>query len=99
MATVKITVGEVGARANNDNVMIYLGDTTSTETVTSSATSVQATLTASRTTVAMIYADSDLMVLTGENPTASATAGMFCPAGMLAYVAVQGGHKIAVIDA
>ncbi|WP_386681856.1 hypothetical protein [Loktanella sp. R86503] len=99
MATVKITAGEVGARANNDNVMIYLGDTTSTETVTSSATSVQAALVAGRGCVAVIYCDTPLMVLSGENPTATATAGTYCPAGMQTYIAVQKGHKIAVIDA
>jgi hypothetical protein len=38
-------------------------------------------------------------VLSGNNPTATATNGIFCPGGVPVYIAPQSGEKIAVIDA
>ena len=99
MATVYLTVGEVGARANQDNVMIYLGDRVSSEVVTSSATSAQATFTATRGEVVKVYCDTPIYITSGPNPVASASNSLFVPGGAAEFISMQDGHKVAVIDA
>ena len=99
MATVYLTVGEVGARANQGNVMVYLGDRVKSEIVTSSAASAQATFTANRGDVARVYCETPIYITSGPSPTATATNGLFVPGGVPEFIALQAGHTVAVIDA
>ena len=99
MASVYVTFGTVGARANFGNASVYLGYGATSEVVTSSGVSAQSTGTAGNTTIVQIYCSTAVYVLSGSNPTATATNGIFCPAGIPVYIAPQPGEKIAVIDA
>tara|TARA_R110002126_G_scaffold73946_3_gene184558 strand:- start:10349 stop:10648 length:300 start_codon:yes stop_codon:yes gene_type:complete len=99
MASVYLTFGTVGARANFGNASVYLGHGATSEVVTSSVASAQSTSTAGKTTIVQIFCATAVYVLSGNNPTATATNGIFCPGGVPVYIAPQSGEKIAVIDA
>ena len=82
MASVYLTFGTVGARANFGNASVYLGHGATSEVVTSSVASAQSTSTAGKTTIVQIFCATAVYVLSGNNPTATATNGIFCPGGV-----------------
>tara|TARA_R110000787_G_scaffold7136_1_gene24559 strand:- start:285 stop:584 length:300 start_codon:yes stop_codon:yes gene_type:complete len=99
MASVYLTFGIVGARANFGDASVFLGYGATSEVVTSSIASAQSTNAAGATEFVQIYCATAVYALTGANPTATATNGIYCPPGTLVRLAPKEGHKVAVIDA
>lgn len=83
---------------SNGNVMQVVGFGV-TQSVAIGATSAQITnATASDTDVVRLVATVDCNVAIGSNPTASATTSAFLPAGVVEYVDIVSGYKVAVIQ-
>tara|TARA_R110000787_G_scaffold8584_1_gene29015 strand:+ start:207 stop:506 length:300 start_codon:yes stop_codon:yes gene_type:complete len=99
MASVYVTFGIVGARANFGDASVFLGYGATSEVVTSSVASAQSTGTVGTTEFVQLYCATAVYVLAGTNPTVTATNGIYCPPGVAVYLAPKEGYKIAVIDA
>jgi hypothetical protein len=82
---------------SNYNVMQIVGFGT-TQSIAIGASSVQSAATALDTDLVRIVCTSDCNVAIGANPTASATTSAFLPAGIVEYVEITGGQKVAVIQ-
>lgn len=98
MGTAVVTFGKVGARGQYGNIMVYRGAEVRSESITTSATSAQGTLVATAKDIAKIYSSTPVYAKSGSNPTAAAATSVYCPAGIETYIALDVGHKIAVID-
>ncbi len=98
MATVYVTLGQVGARGQFGNHPIMAGPLQS-ETITSSGTTAVGAKVANKLDIAQIFCATTVAVVAGAAPTATLALGMVCPAGVPSWLAVQAGDKIAVIDA
>ena len=98
MATAYVTIGPVGAKSKNGVTQCFLGSGVQSETVTTSGTSAQGSLAATGGDIAQIFCDTAVYALAGANPTASATAGIYVPGGQAAYLILNPGDKIALID-
>ena len=99
MATVYVSMGQVGIRTNNGITSIWSGRNMRSETVTSSGTSAAGALDARRSEVAMVVCATAVYAMAATTPVATATNGIYCPAGVQTYIAMHEGDSIAVIDA
>lgn len=91
MATVYVTMAYVNSRPE-----VFSG-TGRTETITSSGTAASGSLQPGPGEVAQIFCDSAVIV--NVNGTATATAGIYCPAGQQTFIRVPSGKTVSVIDA
>lgn len=98
MATAYVTFGKPATTENDSPAPIYQGDTTASETVTTSGTSAQTTGTSDGVGVATIFCASALYALAGSNPTVTATNGRYIPANLPIDIRVEDGDKVALID-
>ena len=99
MATVYVSMGQIGAKSANDIVMAWIGGTCRSETITSSGTTAPGSLAARKGDVAMIRCATAVYATAAATPVATATNGIYCPAGESIKIFMAEGHKIAVIDA
>jgi hypothetical protein len=96
MATVYVSMSQAGARSKFGDVEILAGPFRS-ETITSSGTSASGALVARNLDVATIWCATAIYANIGA--AASATAGVYIPAGMAYNLAVPAGAVVHVIDA
>lgn len=100
MATVHVTIGAVGVNNGYGSVIhVYNGHDIRSETITSSGTTAAGSLTARKGQVAKISCETAVYANCGATPTASATTGVYIEGGAPAYIMMQEGDVIAVIDA
>lgn len=66
------------------------------QTVAIGATSVQSSAVDSNTSLIRLFSTVDCFITVGSNPTAT-TSHMILPAGIVEYIGITGGHKLAVI--
>lgn len=80
--------------------LVLKGSFSRSESITSSGTSAQSTITAKRgeTVVRVAATDGAIAVNAGANPTATLASGIAIPSGGFEYISVAEGDKIAVID-
>lgn len=98
MATVYVTLGDVGAKTENGITNVFRSGSLSSETITSSGTTAAGSLVATGRQVAQIVCATAVYATAAAAPTATATNGVYVPANMPVYIAMQLGDKIAVID-
>lgn len=98
MATVYVTYGKVGKRGTNGVIETFIGGTTRSETVTSSGTTAQGSLTAGKDDYVRIQCATNVAAVAGSNPTATLATGLAVTGGIPEFLAMQSGDKIAVID-
>jgi hypothetical protein len=98
MADVYVTFGKVGKRATNGVVSTFIGGTTRSEKITSSGSSAQGDLTATKDDYVKVSCASPIAIVAGPNPTATLATGIVASDGIPEYISVQAGDKIAVID-
>ena len=98
MATVYVTMGQVGAHTNNGITAVWNGRNLRSETITSSGASAAGALDARRSEVALIYCATAVYATAATSPTATATNGVYVPATTPTYIALNEGDSIAVID-
>jgi hypothetical protein len=92
-------MGPVATSRTFGDIPLFIGAAAVNETVTTSGTSAQGDLVASRDgTVAWIVCDTALYAATGANPTAAPGSGVYVPATTGHPIALQRGEKIALID-
>lgn len=97
MATVYLTLSKIGGRGlfgDHDEIAGPMR----TETISSSGVSAAGLLAAGDKEVARIFCASAVYATTATTPTATATNGVYCPAGQVVTLAIPEGHKVAVID-
>ena len=82
---------------SNNNVMQIVGYGT-TQSIAIGGSSVQSAATGLDADVVRLVATSDCNIAIGANPTASPTTSAFLPAGVVEYVEITGGQKVAVIQ-
>jgi hypothetical protein len=68
------------------------------QTVAFTATSAQSTAVGTSTRIVRLVATQPCFFAIGTNPTAT-TSGVYLPAGVVQYVSITGGHKVAAIQA
>lgn len=99
MATAYVTIGPVATNPRSGDVPIFQGGASASETVTTSATSAQGNLTAAKDSDnATVFCETAVYATTGQNPTASAASGVFCPGNVLVAISLNAGDKVALID-
>lgn len=100
MATVYLTFGTAEHIRAGSKDVIMQGDNCRSESVTSSGSTAQGTLSAARDdTVCKVYcADQAVAVVSGSNPTATLATGNVVGAGVTEFIRVKAGQKVAVID-
>lgn len=101
MATVHVVLGRLARDASRVEI-IPLSVPVGVDTVTSSGTSAQASLTAAAADRQFwsVATDGAIYVAFGSNPTAAADSGWYIPAGSTREFAVSAtGEKIAIKDA
>ena len=76
---------------------VFVSGTTRSESITSSATSAQGALVATLSDIAQVHCDT--AVYASTLATAAPATSLFVPAGTAAYIRLQPGERIAVIDA
>ena len=96
MATVHVSIGRPGGRSTNATTLVFVGLVRS-EDITSSGTAASGALTARTGDVAQIHCDTAVRVATGS--VASATNGLYIPAGVVGWIGMNAGDVISVIDA
>jgi len=78
-------------------------DIVGSETITTSGTSAQSAAIPQHAGIAVFYSDTAHYVLTGTNPTATATTGLYIPANFAREISIKNGKgntlKIAAITA
>ena len=94
MATAYVSFGRAGAKGSFEIVDIRNGNPTSTETVTTSASSAQSVGTAPSNGFVSIFCASDLYARVGINPTAAPTTSWFVPNGSTFEIGVKAGEKV-----
>lgn len=98
MATVYVTLGDVGAKTENGITNVFRSGSLSSETITSSATTASGSLIATGRQLAQIVCETPVYATAGSTPTATTTNGIYVPANLPSYISMQPGDKIAVID-
>lgn len=91
MATVRVTMGQVAGHS------VFVSGTTRSEDIVSGATSARGSLLGSLSDIAQVYCDT--AVYASTLATAAPATSLFVPAGTAAYIRLQPGERIAVIDA
>ncbi len=71
----------------------YIG---ASQTISVSGTSAQSTAFSSSTTLIRLFSTEDCYIAMGDSPTAN-SSGMFLPGGIVEYVGVKTGQKLAAI--
>ena len=99
MATVYVSLGQVGATGIHDAVDVYTSGSLRSETVTSSGTTASGALVAVKRDMAQVYCTTGVYAKAGASPTCTAATAVYCPGGIPTYIAMQEGDKIAVLDA
>lgn len=99
MASVKVSIGQVGARGQSNEVAAFLAGTLRSEVITSSVASAAGSLVAVGNDFAVINSDGAVYVTAGADPTATAGVSVYVPADGERVIALRAGDKIAVIDA
>ena len=94
MATVYASFGRAGQKGSIDT---HFGPGRS-ETITSSGTSAQGSLTANSQDAVTIVCATDVYAQVGASPTASPTAGYYVAAGIPKDILMSKGDVVAVID-
>jgi hypothetical protein len=97
MATVYLSLAKIGVRGIFGDHDVITGPMRS-ETITSSGASAAGALIAGDKEVARVFCATAVYATTAATPTATATNGVYCPAGQLVTFGVPEGHKVAVID-
>lgn len=97
MATVKVTIGKLTPLSVPMTPVPIFAGSPATESITSSGTSASGALVAGVEQVAQIYCAS--AVIANQGAAASASAGLYCPAGVPSYLAMTPGNSVTVIDA
>ena len=90
MATVYVTIGPVVTRD------VFNGALGRSETITSSGTTAQGSLTANRGEIAQIVCAT--AVYASCNSTAAAATAVYCPANVPTFIGMTEGAKVSVID-
>ena len=98
MASVYVTLSDVGKQTENGITQIILSGSLRSEVITSSGTSAAGALTANRRQVAKIVCATAVYATAGDTPTATTSNGTYCAAGIPEYIAMNEGDSIAVID-
>lgn len=98
MATVHITIGRAGAQSTTSMLPVYQRDARS-ETITSSASSAQGSIAASKGEIVSVFCDADIYITLGANPIATAQNGRFIPAEQIVDIKCGTNDIVAVIDA
>jgi len=98
MADVFVTFGKVGKRATNGVVETFIAGTTRSEKITSSGSSAQGSLVATKDDFARVSCQTPIAIVAGANPTATLATGLVSDSGIPEYLSLQTGDKIAVID-
>lgn len=98
MATAYVSFGRSGAKGNNADAQIRNGNPTSTETVTTSASSAQSSNVALIDGMVSVDCDSALYATVGTSPTATPTTGWYIKAGQTFETGVRAGERIALVD-
>ena len=99
MATVYVSMGQVGARGLRDDVEVYTSGSLRSEEITSSGTSAAGSLVAVQRDMVQVFCASAVYVTLAPTPTAAATNSLLVPAGIPAYIAANAGDRVAVLDA
>lgn len=99
MATVKLTIGKVGTRgAFGGTNLVWIASSRTSETITSSGTSQQASFTAADGDVVKIHPiGGAIATRAGVNPTAVGT-DPYQAQDDIEYLEMKAGEKLAVID-
>lgn len=97
MATVYVSIGDVGVYSKHGGVIIMKGAVQS-ETITSGAAAVSGALVASKNQVAMIYCATPVYV-TSIGDAEDTGNGMFVPGGIYWFYGMTEGSTLSVIDA
>lgn len=63
-----------------------------------SGSSAQSTAVGTQTTLVRLFATQDCFIAIGANPTAAANTSYFLPGGIIDFVGIQPGQKIAAIQ-
>jgi hypothetical protein len=96
MATVYVSMGLAGARGQSDEVAAFIGSSLRSESITSSGTSARGNLVAVQNNFAVINCATAVWATT--QATATATNGIYVPAGVSQVIALAAGDRIAVLD-
>jgi hypothetical protein len=96
MATVYVSIGHAGAISLQGNMPVFAG-LVRAETITSSGTAASGLLEGQTGNIAQIACAT--AVIASVRGAASATNGLYVPAGVPAYLAMAAGDTISVIDA
>lgn len=99
MATAYVSIGKAGAMSSGASQPVFRGRVR-TETVTTSGTAASGALTASTGDIAQIVCATAVIasaLTTGG--AASATNGVYCPAGIPTYLGLSAGDVVSLIDA
>lgn len=99
MATAYVSFGVGGGRSPSGPVPVLADNPTSTEVISTSASSAQSVGSATVDGIVRVNCDTALYATVGANPTASATTGWFIPTSETTEIAIASGEKIALIDA
>ena len=91
MATAYVTIGPVWTRD------VFLGIGNRSETIATSAASARGNLVAEAGQFAQIVCQDGVYATTA--PTATTSNGIYCAPGVPTYIALQGGDRVALIDA
>lgn len=95
MASVYITLGQSGQPGPYGSAPVFRGAVRS-EVITSSGTSAAGALTAQNSETAQIFCASAVYARAGA--TVTPATGLYCPAGIVSYLAPLPGQAINVID-
>jgi hypothetical protein len=99
MATVYVSMGQVGARGLREDVEVYAAGSLRSETITSSGTSAAGSLAAVARDMVQVFCATSVYVTLAPTPVAAAGNSILVPAGIPTHIAARVGDRVAVLDA